>query len=188
MFVRDSKVNVRQHAHRESDPFLCDKKNESIPTSLNRRGMYSHKKTNARLFLSSSMVFVLKSSERVLVLRESLKCSRLEPLVARNYIVPFSGQFSGLTGLHPPEYQGVRHRKVLSNHRPTALQGTRDRSCCAQDERRRLPERLSSGGALPRQLLRFFACFSRCPRSVPRAITMCLAPASSPNSRLRSTT
>jgi hypothetical protein len=82
VFVRDSKVNVRQHAHRESDPFLCDKKNGSIPTSLNRRGMYSHKKTNARLFLFSSMVFILKSSERVLVLRESLKCSRLEPLVA----------------------------------------------------------------------------------------------------------
>jgi hypothetical protein len=68
VFVRDSKVNLRQHAHRESGPFFATKKNGSIPKSLNRRGMYSHKKTNARLFLISSMVLFRDPNERVLVL------------------------------------------------------------------------------------------------------------------------
>jgi len=58
-FVCDSKVIERHHAHRESDPFLRNMKDGSIPKSLNRRGMYSRKKANARVFLFATIIFVL---------------------------------------------------------------------------------------------------------------------------------
>jgi hypothetical protein len=57
MLVRDLNANIRQHAHRESDLVLRNKKNGSIPTSLNRPGIYSHKNTNARVFLIFSNLF-----------------------------------------------------------------------------------------------------------------------------------
>jgi hypothetical protein len=62
VFVRDSKVNVRQHAHRESDPFLRDKKERVNPHVPEPPGNVLPRKNECKTFLIPLNYFVQKST------------------------------------------------------------------------------------------------------------------------------
>jgi hypothetical protein len=73
VFVRDSKVNVRQHTHRESDRFLRDKKERVNPHVPEPPGNVPPQKNEYKTFSYFLRLFYSKVNEGVLVLRKSLE-------------------------------------------------------------------------------------------------------------------
>src|ERR1700730_4558322 len=61
VFVRDSKVNLRQHAHRESGPFLRDKKEWVNPQVPEPPGNVLQQKNECKTFLNFFYGFIQRS-------------------------------------------------------------------------------------------------------------------------------